>query len=132
MHIGLEIKRLMDKKRMSVDSDIAPILGKSRSAVFADFRKEDLHLKTILIYLDLCSTSIQEFLQIDTDSTVKSNNTVQEPVFQYQKTERENPELLKKEKEMLEKILAEKERLLEEKERTIGLLLSNSTNSKQA
>ena len=53
VHFGQIVKNLVTEKKLSVDADLVNLLSKSRTAIFDDFKKEDMSVKTLLTYFEI-------------------------------------------------------------------------------
>lgn len=122
IHIGKSVKELIDKKRMSIEKDLAPALQKSKQGLYADMHRQDWYLQDLKKILDLMDVSTCDFLEKIGMCAPKTQPIVNESAKGYGNAVGQNSELLKKENEFLSRILDEKERLIQEKERLIEML----------
>lgn len=112
INFGLIIKDLVTKKKLSVDTDLVPFMQKSRTAVFDDFKKSDMSIKTVLKYFQILDKNICEVLSNKTYSNNETFTTAQEPESEYQKMQPIKEEIKDQKIKYLEKLLEEKERLI--------------------
>jgi len=116
LHFGLIIKELIDKKNITISKEFIEKIGKSKQAIYQDFKKDDFSIKTLLGYLDILEIKFETILQDSENNQNKNTYELQEPETEYKTALKQSKDLRETEIEYLKK-------LLEEKERLIGVLL---------